>query len=248
MSPGRTSATAAGLARLREGLERQAAVVPAGVLIEHPEALELGGHALEHLEVLEEARLGDEDARSGVGEDVLELGAARRRVERHEDRAEPGAREPRVHDLEPVLRHDRDAVAVAHAALGEARRRGARPRRASRRTSAVVSPTRRNVLLAECAAAWRSSSAGSVRSPGGRRSIRDKLAAARRPAAAPARSRPRPRCGARSRRRAAPRARGPRPVRRRAPSPPRPRRRRRAACRPTSAGSRSRRAAAAGWR
>ena len=91
-----------------------------------------GGSGVEHLEVLEEARLDDQHARRGVRQDVLQLRSARRRVERDEDRAEPGACEPGVDDLEPVLRHDRDAIAVAHAARRRSRRQGARSSRASR--------------------------------------------------------------------------------------------------------------------
>src|SRR6478736_2830765 len=51
---------------------------------------------------------------------MLQLRPARGRVERDEDGAQPGAGEPRVDDLEPVLRHDRDAIAMAHAGAGEA--------------------------------------------------------------------------------------------------------------------------------
>ena len=256
---GPTSAASVAPRRLREGLERRLAEVarpapgraPRGARARAARARGRRGTRASA------PRRSARAARSPCST-CCELRSARRRVERDEDRAEPRAGEPRVDDLEPVLRHDRDAVAVAHAARRRSRRRGARSRRASRRTSAS-SRRRAGMACRRMPAAWRSSSAGSVRSRGGTRSIRDKLTArparawqsSRRAGGSPAtRCPPQPlhrlvrlrrRSAARSPRRAAPRARGPRQARRRAPSP-RPRRgRRRAACRPTSAVSRDRR-------
>ena len=90
--------------------------------IEAPEALEALRQAFEQVEALEKRRLEREHARLRVRQHVLELRPSRRRVDRDEDRAEPGARQPGVDHLEPVLRHDRHAIARGDAVFREGAR------------------------------------------------------------------------------------------------------------------------------
>ena len=101
-----------------------------------------------------------------------ELRPAGRRVERDEDRAEPGAaRTTRRRARRRFSAHDRDAVACDDAGR-------ARTLPPSRATASRISANVRDGARRRCrkgrspkAAAWRSSSAGSVRSAGGTSSI-----------------------------------------------------------------------------
>ena len=65
------------------------------------------------------ARVADEHLRFRVAEPELELLRLPPRVERHERRAEDGARPPRDHPLGHVRRHEGDPVAALHAQTRE---------------------------------------------------------------------------------------------------------------------------------
>ena len=81
--------------------------------------------------------------RAAIGQNVLELRAARGGVDRHGDGAEPGAAEHRQQQLQPVAAHDGDTVAGADAGSGKrcgiARRGGLRFRIGQLRPPTVTS-------------------------------------------------------------------------------------------------------------
>jgi len=73
---------------------------------------------------LVEVGLDDEHRRFGVREDVCVLGAREAEVERHQDRAEPRAREEQDEDFGMVVAEVRDAIAPIQAEAREPQRRG----------------------------------------------------------------------------------------------------------------------------
>ena len=81
---------------------------------------------IEQREIVGVGRLDHQQPRAAVRQDVLKLRPARRDVDRHRDRAEPGAAEHDLEKLDAVGADDRDAVALLDAGrvqrAGEARR------------------------------------------------------------------------------------------------------------------------------
>ncbi len=83
-----------------------------------PELLDLL-RPLELRDPRQECALGDHHGGPCIREDVLELRAPTRRIDRDEHRAAPRAGEEALKDLPPIFGHESDAVAALDARRGE---------------------------------------------------------------------------------------------------------------------------------
>ena len=169
----------------------------------------------------------EEQSRLGIGDQPVQLGGRHPPVERHQDRAQPGAAEQQLEEFDPVAGEHRDPVALADPARGE---QGGGPRgprcRARHRSGSARSPhprARPSPGVSAARLASRSGRSPIISAAGLRRPDRWR---GRRPRPGPC---PRPRCRSACRGRRSSRS---APRRAARPAPRRSRRARRAAARP----------------
>ena len=142
MSPGRT---AAAWTLLTESRQRRCRCLRTGrrrALPDRPDPIRQRDIAFERLDGRKQRRLDHQQFWRGVAQDVAELDAAQRRVERHSHRPHPGAAEINLQEFRPVRTHQSDAVAWAKSGL-QSGERPMQPRSRPSRRRSIVSLRRR---------------------------------------------------------------------------------------------------------
>jgi len=94
-------------------LDRTAEELAPHLLVKAPDTLQRLELRVDRAQMLELRRLSDQDARVGVPEHVPQLRPPARRVDRHERRAQPAAREENIQQLHTIAGDAKHAVAPA---------------------------------------------------------------------------------------------------------------------------------------
>jgi hypothetical protein len=111
VSSGRTGAGEAPSPSAGSGEVDPGATEDAAPIADCPDKIRRGDIAFQRFDGRHEARLDHQQFRRGVAQDVAELDAAQRGVDRHRHGAHPGAAEIDFQKFRPVRAHQRDTVA-----------------------------------------------------------------------------------------------------------------------------------------
>ena len=137
MSSGRTGAGDDPLAECRQRRDRSRYGRRHGAFPDRPDKIRRRDVAFQRFDRRHEARLDHQQFRRGVAQDVAELDAAQRGVDRHGHGAHPGAAEIDFQKFRPVRAHQRDAVAGLNSGAASGGPRMRRRSQPSRHSSIV---------------------------------------------------------------------------------------------------------------